>query len=98
MLPLVLSDSFFFLIFNNNLNTPLHIAVKCQHAKIAKDLINSGANIAIQNKEGKTALDIAVKNQSIEIIGILVANGANINTQDMFFVGALIKNLLFCKL
>jgi len=64
---------------NNNLDTPLIIAVSFGKLKILKFLIEKGADVNAKNKKGKTALDIAMEltspNKS-EIIRLLKAAGA----------------------
>lgn len=46
---------------NNIGNTPLHIASSYGNVRVVELLLNSGANVCIQNNQGQTCLDVAVQ-------------------------------------
>ena len=48
--------------------TPLHIACKEDHLKIAQLLLEKGADIEAKNNEGETPLDIAKKHSNKKLI------------------------------
>ena len=55
-----------------------------------KNLINSGANVNLKDKDGWTALMYAVRYQeNTSIIELLISNGANVKEQNQFNVSAL---------
>lgn len=51
--------------------------------KVVHELISVGANVNLQNYEGKTALHLAVERQDLELIQYLCENGANVNIEDL---------------
>jgi ankyrin repeat protein len=62
--------------------TPLHIAVSRRNIETVKHLLEAGANLELQTKEGWTALHIAVQldgNAGMSITQLLVEHGGNIN-------------------
>jgi ankyrin repeat protein len=74
---------------NNMGETPLITLIK--YSNVSNDLnvkiltrifVDSGADINIQDVDGRTALIYACKNNNIETARILILNGANINIQD----------------
>lgn len=46
---------------NNSGNTPLHIASSYGNVNVVELLLNSGANVCIQNNQGQSCLDVAVQ-------------------------------------
>lgn len=46
---------------NNCGDTALHIASSCGNVRVVELLLNSGANVCIQNTLGQTCLDVAVR-------------------------------------
>jgi ankyrin repeat protein len=63
-------------------NTPLHIASSNGDIEIVKLLIENGADVNKQNKDGTTALYIASQRGDIEIVKLLIQNGADVNKQN----------------
>ena len=63
-------------------HTALTLAIERGYIEIAKLLIDKGANINIQNREGHTALMLASIEGHIEIAKLLIDKGANINIQN----------------
>ena len=46
---------------NNTGNTPLHIASSYGNVRVVELLLNSGANVCVQNNLAQTCLDVAVQ-------------------------------------
>lgn len=66
----------------NNMNIDhsyLLMAVQMGHKDIVKILLNYGADINIQDKDGKGALYYAIEQEDIDIINILIKNNTNTN-------------------
>jgi len=63
-------------------NTPLIWAVSEGRGDIVRLLVDSGADVNIQNFEGVTALYLAVERGDTEICTYLMENGANVNIQN----------------
>ena len=65
----------------NNNCTPLMIASKMSNVNNVALLIRHGADIDLQNKNGRTALHYAVENYcgSCEVLSCLLENGADVN-------------------
>ncbi|KAF5899383.1 B-cell lymphoma 3 protein, partial [Clarias magur] len=62
--------------------TPLHLAVQDGNKKMAKMLLDSGAEInAVDDKSGRSPLIHAVEKSCMEMINFLVENGCNVNLQ-----------------
>jgi ankyrin repeat protein len=57
--------------------TPLMYALELDDPKIAKYLIDKGANVNTVNKHGYTPLIIAIKNQNLKLIRLLIENDAD---------------------
>jgi ankyrin repeat protein len=53
-------------------NTALMLTVNEENTKVAKLLIEKGANIEIQNKNGKSALDFAKASENIELVELII--------------------------
>ena len=62
----------------NDNSTPLMIASKKGHLNEVNFLVEHGANMGLQDKNGERALHYAVG--SCDILGCLIRNGANVNT------------------
>lgn len=60
----------------------LHFAVKYKHMDCARTLMNAGADVNVQAKDGKTALHWAVTNADRAMIKLLIDAGAQIDTVD----------------
>lgn len=56
--------------------TPLHLAAENGDIKIAKFLIENGADVNAKNREGFTPLIYACKSQQKEMVKFLIKNGA----------------------
>jgi len=63
-------------------NTPLIWAVSEGRGDIVRLLVDSGADVNIQNFEGMTSLYLAVEHGDLEISTYLMENGANVNIQN----------------
>jgi cell wall assembly regulator SMI1/ankyrin repeat protein/predicted DNA-binding WGR domain protein len=64
--------------------TPLHRVVHGKEAdrvKIARLLIDRGADVNARQKHGRTVLQIAADNCSVELIQLLLKHGAEVNAQ-----------------
>ncbi|XP_072535821.1 uncharacterized protein bcl3 [Salminus brasiliensis] len=62
--------------------TPLHLAVQDGKKKLAKMLLDSGADInAVDIKSGRSPLMHAVENNCMEMVNFLIENGCNVNAQ-----------------
>ena len=66
--------------FENN-RTALTYAVREGYTEVVKFLVDSGADINIQNEDGWTALMLAADGGRTEAVEFLVENGADINIQ-----------------
>ena len=64
-------------------HTILHMSILRGNMEAAKTIINLGADVNIQDKEGETALYLAVHLNRKEIIEELIKAGANLNIQDI---------------
>ena len=79
-------------IDNNNreylLNTPLHLAAKCNHVELAELLIEKKADIRAANFFGDDpmveAMDSLESVQNIDVIKLFLANGYPINKKNSF--------------
>jgi len=67
--------------FNNDM-TPLHIASGEGHLDIARFLVDHGANVAAQGRNGATPLHVASLNGRLDLAQFLVEHGANTAAQD----------------
>jgi cytohesin len=64
--------------------SPLHIAARLGHLKVAQILISHGANVNIQDGYGDTPLYGAVSKGKKEIVELLVAKGAELEVKNSF--------------
>ncbi len=55
----------------DNNNTPLHLAANLGQTAIVELLIQAGADVNAQNKQGQTPLDLATQKKHTEIINLL---------------------------
>ena len=55
-------------------DTPLHDAARFGHAKIAKALLDVGADCAATNKAGQTALDLAKLHEKADVVALLTGH------------------------
>jgi uncharacterized protein len=78
-------------------DTALILASDRDHNKIAKILIEAGANVNAQNDTGYTALLTATRRDNPELVKILIEAGANVNTQDNGGETALIMAAYKCS-
>ena len=62
--------------------TPLHYAARHDCEKIAKALIQSGAELEIPNNSGETALYVAAENGSKNVAYQLIRAGADVNRKN----------------
>ncbi|KAJ8005262.1 hypothetical protein DPEC_G00144810 [Dallia pectoralis] len=62
--------------------TPLHLAVQGGHKKLARMLLEAGADInAMDIKSGRSPLIHAVENNSIDMVDFLIESDCNVNGQ-----------------
>ena len=78
-------------------DTAVILASDRDHNKIAKILIEAGANVNAQNDTGYTALLTATRRDNPELVKILIEAGANVNTQDNGGETALIMAAYKCS-
>ena len=67
---------------NNDNNTVLHLAAYQQHANIVKLLLDNGALVNAQDKEGVTPLGCALDQKNFQCTQILLEYGASQTIQD----------------
>ena len=65
-----------------NGGTALHLAVSSYHPSIVNLLVNSGANLTIQNNFGKTAIDVAVEKKYEDLVLAFARAGASTTCDD----------------
>ena len=76
------TDSKVFKFYNDDENSPLHVASRTGHFNVLKILIGQGSQVDLKNKFKQTPLHLAVKKGYLEIVNYLVLNGADINLKD----------------
>jgi len=62
--------------------TPLHLASKNGHMKAACKLIEYGADVTAQNKNGETALYLASQRGNVDLARMLIECGADVTAQN----------------
>ena len=68
---------------NENQNTVLYEFIKNNNFRIAKALMEAGADVNVKNNRGETPLSCAVKYKAKgKIIDLLLAYGAKVDTED----------------
>lgn len=67
---------------NNKGNTLLHVACSNGYARIAKLLIDSGANLDASNRDGNTPLHVSYQYGRYAIVSILIAAQADENSRN----------------
>ncbi|MBN2018798.1 MAG: ankyrin repeat domain-containing protein [Sedimentisphaerales bacterium] len=67
---------------DQNLMTPLHLAVKDNHFETVKFLVEKGANINAQDVEDKTPLHYAVQNEQLDTVKFLLKKKAKADVRD----------------
>ncbi|XP_076277120.1 uncharacterized protein LOC143207476 [Lasioglossum baleicum] len=79
--------------------TPLHRAVKWKQLRMAKLLINYGANVNVKDGKGTTPIVDAIKNGTTEMIELLLHNGADIKEHpELLYTAVMNNNLKVTKL
>jgi ankyrin repeat protein len=58
--------------------TPLHLAVQMGHAKVARFLLESDADVTAQNDNGSSPLHLALQSGQVEIADMLIEYGADV--------------------
>ena len=61
--------------------TPLWLAVRKGHVKVVKLLLESGANVDTQDRDGTTVLHFAVEKEQDKVVQVLLESGVNVNGQ-----------------
>ena len=65
-----------------NCETPLHVGSKQGHLEFARILIERGADVSAQDKEGHTPLHLASQAGEVEVVRMLIERGADVGTQN----------------
>ena len=73
------------------------MAASLGDAETVNALLNAGANVNAQNKNGRTALMQAAIYRHIKVIKILLDRGANIGVKDINGMTALICAAWYCE-
>ena len=66
----------------NNSSTPLHLASEEGHVDVARMLVESGADMSAQDKDGRTPLHLASFRGHVDVARMLVKLGADVSAQD----------------
>jgi ankyrin repeat protein len=62
--------------------TPLHVASRDGHMKIARQLLECNADVKAQNKDKETPLHVALKRGHVEVAGMLIGHCADVSARD----------------
>jgi ankyrin repeat protein len=65
-----------------NSATPLHLASEQVRLEIARKLIEYGASVSAQNKDGETPLHLASQPGRLEVARLLIERGADVSAQN----------------
>ncbi|OXU24019.1 hypothetical protein TSAR_012214 [Trichomalopsis sarcophagae] len=87
----------------NNGSTALHCAMtdlvdSSKRMSIVRSLVESGAQINIQNKMGETALYLASKRNNIDLANYLISKGADVNCKTRTELTAMFAAIKHCNL
>ena len=66
-------------------SSPLYQSVSCNNIKIAKILLDSGANPNLLEGEGVTPLVAAVRKENVEMVKLLLKHGAKVDMKNLFY-------------
>ena len=86
--------------------TPLHIATITRSVKLVSEMIESGANVNLENDQGITPIHSAIHFKHVEMISVLFKNNARIgikeeeeesNASDITGVEQLVKSAIECQ-
>lgn len=75
--------------------TPLFHAAFWTHVDVAKDLVDAGANVNAQRKDGFTPLHVAVKNNQPRMTDVLVKAMSSLSIQEV--INGVSHDLLFAR-
>jgi ankyrin repeat protein/L-ascorbate metabolism protein UlaG (beta-lactamase superfamily) len=64
-------------------NLPLHIAAIHGHAKLAALLVDAGADVDAEDREGSTPLEVAASHGHAKLAALLIERGADVDHQDV---------------
>ena len=62
--------------------TPLHLAGQMGHAKISRFLLERGADVTAQDKNGSTPLHLSSQCEQLEVVVMLIEHGADVTAQN----------------
>ncbi|KAI9879865.1 MAG: hypothetical protein M1830_006717 [Pleopsidium flavum] len=80
----ILADSIWPLLRISQDLLRLHCPAARGNARVAKLLLDMGADVDVRDEDGKTALSIAAGSGSEEVVGLLLSHGANVDAEDSF--------------
>ena len=66
----------------DNSSTPLHLASRKGHVDVARMLVGLGADMSVQDKDGRTPLHLASSRDRVDVARMLVESGADVSAQD----------------
>ena len=64
--------------------TPLHLASRNGYLEVARVLVERGADVTAQDKDGSTPLHVASRWDHLDLARLLVERGADMTVQDMY--------------
>lgn len=62
----------------------LYTATVCNRTEFSMQLIQNGANVNEECKDGRTPLILAIENKNFDVVQILLEKGAKVNVKDKF--------------
>ncbi|XP_071338846.1 ankyrin repeat and death domain-containing protein 1A isoform X2 [Trachinotus anak] len=68
--------------FQNQLEAPLHLAVKNSHLPVIHSLLDAGCNINVTDKRSQTAMHLAAELARIEVVEMLLKAGLDLTLRD----------------